>query len=399
MSPRPHGVPPVRRRLVGSRAVMEATLPYRLYLDSGAFAAERERIFSRQWFLVGREEDVPGPGDWRRVDVAGEQLVLVRGEDDRLRAFANTCRHRGAELCPADGPEAGPRRPGAALPVPPLDLRTRRTPAGGPPPGRGAADVALHEAGVGRLGRLHLRLPAPRPDAATGRAARRDAVAATANYPLADLRRGARLTYEVAANWKVIVENYNECYHCGPVHPELCELVPAFRRGGGAGLDWDDGIPHRDGAWTFTTQRHQRPGRRSPASAPRSGSGTRARSSTRTCCSASRPTTSPRSRSCPGRAGHTTVVCDFLFAPPRRSTRPTSTRRTRSTSGTSSTARTGASARACSGAWPPTRPSGAGSRRWRTTRPTSVAGTAARMGDAIRCDDPPTAGDGEAERG
>ena len=54
------------------------------------------------------------------------------------------------------------------------------------------------------------------------------------------------------ANWKVIVENYNECYHCGPIHPELCQIVPAFKQGGGNGLDWDDGVPHRDGANTFT---------------------------------------------------------------------------------------------------------------------------------------------------
>ena len=49
----------------------------------------------------------------------------------------------------------------------------------------------------------------------------------------------------------MLLENYNECYHCGPVHPELSRLVPAFA-GGGADLDWDDGIPHREGAWTFT---------------------------------------------------------------------------------------------------------------------------------------------------
>jgi glycine betaine catabolism A len=60
-----------------------------------------------------------------------------------------------------------------------------------------------------------------------------------------------RIVYEVDANWKVVMENYNECYHCGPVHPELCEIVPAFKEGG-AGLDWDEGIPHREGAWTFT---------------------------------------------------------------------------------------------------------------------------------------------------
>jgi Rieske 2Fe-2S family protein len=51
----------------------------------------------------------------------------------------------------------------------------------------------------------------------------------------------------------VIAENYNECYHCGPVHPELCDLVPAFRVRGGAALDWERGIPHRDGADTYTT--------------------------------------------------------------------------------------------------------------------------------------------------
>jgi glycine betaine catabolism A len=73
----------------------------------------------------------------------------------------------------------------------------------------------------------------------------------TRNYSLADLRAVARVSYDVRANWKVVVENYNECYHCGPVHPELCGVVPAFR-GGGRELDWDAGIPHREGATTFT---------------------------------------------------------------------------------------------------------------------------------------------------
>ena len=72
-------------------------------------------------------------------------------------------------------------------------------------------------------------------------------------YPLAQLRIGKTLRYEVAANWKAICENYNECYHCGGVHPELCSVVPAFREAGGGALDWSRGIPHRDGAYTFTS--------------------------------------------------------------------------------------------------------------------------------------------------
>jgi phenylpropionate dioxygenase-like ring-hydroxylating dioxygenase large terminal subunit len=75
--------------------------------------------------------------------------------------------------------------------------------------------------------------------------------AALRNYGIGDLVTGQVLRYDVAANYKVLLENYNECYHCGPVHPELSRLVPSFA-GGGADLDWDHGIPHREGAWTFT---------------------------------------------------------------------------------------------------------------------------------------------------
>ncbi len=76
--------------------------------------------------------------------------------------------------------------------------------------------------------------------------------ARTARYPLSELRIGHTIRYQVAANWKVVCENYNECYHCAGVHPELCAVVPAFRDRGGANLDWDRGIPHRPGAYTFT---------------------------------------------------------------------------------------------------------------------------------------------------
>jgi Rieske 2Fe-2S family protein len=71
-------------------------------------------------------------------------------------------------------------------------------------------------------------------------------------YPLEELGTGWRKDYLVAANWKVILENYNECYHCAGVHPELCKIVPEFRRNGGAQLDWEAGIPQKPGTNTFT---------------------------------------------------------------------------------------------------------------------------------------------------
>ena len=111
----------------------------------------------------------------------------------------------------------------------------------------------------------------------------------------------------------MILENYNECYHCGPVHPELCELVPVFARGGGD-LDWDDGIPHRDGAYTFTLSG-------TTTRAPFPGLSDRAR--TRHLGELVLPNLMLSLSAdhvaaftvWPHDAGHTTVVCDFLFHP------------------------------------------------------------------------------------
>ena len=85
-----------------------------------------------------------------------------------------------------------------------------------------------------------------------------------ANYGLAGLVTGATLTYEVAANYKVLLENYNECYHCGPVHPELCRLVPAFA-GGGVGPRLGGRRPAPRGRVDLHRDRHDDAVRRCPA--------------------------------------------------------------------------------------------------------------------------------------
>ena len=116
------------------------------------------------------------------------------------------------------------------------------------------------------------------------------------------------------ANWKVLLENYNECYHCGPVHPELCRLVPAFKQRGGSDLDWDRGIPHREGAWTFTesgtTQRRPFEGLNDDERVRHKGE--LIYPNFMISLSADHVTAYtvwPRS------PGHTSVVCDFLFHP------------------------------------------------------------------------------------
>jgi len=246
-------------------APLEATLPTAWYRDEAVFKLEKERIFWREWIAVCRDEELPEPGDHKVLDVLGQSVILVRNRQGELRAFYNVCRHRGARLC----------RPDAAPPD-----RWRVELAGGVVAGRrfvcpyhqwsydlnGALLAAPHLGGHAAFDKrdfglypvgvalwagfvfLHLS-PA---DAQALPASLAPIAERIKRYPLAELRIGATLRYEVAANWKIICENYNECYHCGGVHPELCTIVPSFRHGGGADLDWNRGVPHRPGAYTFT---------------------------------------------------------------------------------------------------------------------------------------------------
>jgi len=257
--------------------MLESTLPSSWYLTDEVFALEREHIFMREWVCVGRQEELPQPGDHKVLDLYGESVLLVRNPEGLLRAFYNVCRHRGARLCPAGEQEDSDHRltlgggvvGGRSILCPyhawsyDLDGQLQRAPHMTREMGFDPDDIQLYPVGCESwAGFVFLNLS---PQSAP---AFSDLVAAPAEqfqrYPLEDLRIGKTIRYEVAANWKVLCENYNECYHCGPVHPELCQVVPAFKKDGGAGLDWERGIPHREGAVTFTasgtTERRMFPG-------------------------------------------------------------------------------------------------------------------------------------------
>jgi len=242
---------------------MKSALAPEFYLSPEIFALEAKHIFHSEWFCVGRLDQLPDKGDCLLVEVAGESVIVLRGRDEVVRAFYNVCRHRGSRLIrtnplpdAADPAARNSSRVGAAIVCPyhawsyNTDGTLRAAPfvqfdAACPKENFSLVPVAL-EAWGGFIFLNFSEQPAPLA------AQVEKAVRMLGRYPFADMRRGAQLVYEVRANWKIILENYNECYHCGPAHPELCVLVPAFRDQGGAGLAWEDGIPHRAGAWTFT---------------------------------------------------------------------------------------------------------------------------------------------------
>ena len=168
------------------------------------------------------------------VDVVGESVLVTSDEDGGLHAAYNVCRHRGSQLAPvAEPPSPCLCGVGAALSLPLVDLRPRR------PAAAGAARRRVDEPER----RSRCTRSASRPGAAssscTSRRSRRtplaDAVAQrrARRWPTTGSPAwspGATLTYDVAANYKVLLENYNECYHCGPVHPELSPAGAVVRR-------------------------------------------------------------------------------------------------------------------------------------------------------------------------
>jgi Rieske 2Fe-2S family protein len=237
---------------------LQAALPREMYVDQQTWLDERETALFGQWFCVGRTDDL-GLGSSERavaVDVAGESILLTRDEEGSLHGAYNVCRHRGSQVLPVSEGGRASACDAKALRCPyhswtyRLDGRLLRAPHTNLD-GLDLEQLRLDRVAVGTWGGfVFVHLSPDRAAPLAGAVAR--AESALANYGLDTLVTGATMSYEVAANYKVLLENYNECYHCGPVHPELCRLVPAFA-GGGGGLDWADGVPHREGAWTFTT--------------------------------------------------------------------------------------------------------------------------------------------------
>jgi Rieske 2Fe-2S family protein len=214
-----------------------ATLPGRSYTDPGIFAAEQERIFEAQWTAAARAADLAAPGSFRTVSVGRESVVLLRGRDGALRAFLNVCRHRGARLCTA---ESGQVKRALQCPYHAWTYGLDGSLVAAPNLTR-MADIDRTEYGLAPvrlrewLGYAWVCLADDPPsfeDTVIDAVAQRlGGTADIGAWDLGSLAVGRRVTYDVAANWKLIVENFMECYHCATIHPELTEVLPEFADG------------------------------------------------------------------------------------------------------------------------------------------------------------------------
>ena len=201
------------------------TLPANWYTDPAIFALEQQRIFRRSWQYVSLTEQVAQPGDFFTARMGEAPTVVVRDSEGQLRAFANVCRHRGSELVldacgnrktlqchyhawtynlngslrAAPGMKDEPGFDPSAYPLRPLRLETW-----------GPFIFVNLDARAKPLSHNLGELPA--------------LVDAT-GLRLAGIHRRVRRTYEIAANWKVVMDNYLECYHCPVAHPSFTDLI------------------------------------------------------------------------------------------------------------------------------------------------------------------------------
>ncbi|MDQ1733900.1 MAG: glycine betaine catabolism [Pseudonocardiales bacterium] len=214
-----------------------STLPGIYYTDEAIFALEQERIFEQLWFCAARSSDLAGPGSFKTVQIGRESVIVSRNRAGAIRAFYNVCRHRGAKLC-TEGSGEIKRAFQCAYHAWTYDLDGALIAA---PNLTKMPDVDRTEFGLMKvavrewLGYVWLCLADEPPsfDQAVMQtvADRLGDLESIEHYDLEHLSVGRRIVYDVKANWKLIVENFMECYHCATIHPELTEVLPEFSDG------------------------------------------------------------------------------------------------------------------------------------------------------------------------
>ncbi len=211
------------------------------YISEQVYEVERNKLFHGGWFMAGRADRL-ARGNRMVVDIAGESVLLARDLDDTIHAHANVCRHRGARLCDAhsESTQGSLMCPyhawtyaldGQLLATPHLDDDDLD---------KSALSLWKHHVQVWQ-GFIFVSLAKQPPAFDQWMSINATELLQLERYQFGKLKVAVRTSCEVAANWKIVVENYQECLHCTRVHPELVEVVPLFRSGWALDHSRDDG--------------------------------------------------------------------------------------------------------------------------------------------------------------
>src|SRR5947208_985324 len=213
---------------VDSSAMSAATIPYAWYSDEDVFRREQERIFEHAWHYAGHADEVAERGTYLTTQAGRVPLVVIRGRDDELRCFVNVCRHRGFEVAQGCGRRETLQCAYHAWTYD-LDGSLRAAPRSDGEPDFDKAELGLKPAQVGAWG------PFVFVNADAGAPSLEETLAdlpaqvAEAGLDVDGLAFNRRVEFELEANWKVIAENFLECYHCQVAHPGFSAMVDVSR--------------------------------------------------------------------------------------------------------------------------------------------------------------------------
>ncbi len=208
---------------LAARTELGYSLDQKFYCDDAVFAADLEQVIGRKWLVAGHVDRVRNKGDYFLFKVANESIIIVRSDESTINAFYNVCRHRGSLICTKPQGRVARLTCGYHAWSYGLDgalLAARLMPE----------DFSKKDNG---LQRCHIRVfhgfifvnlsdqPPVDFDAAFG-----DLAPYLDFHGFADAKIAYSQSYPTTANWKLIVENFVECYHCAPSHPEFCSMHP-----------------------------------------------------------------------------------------------------------------------------------------------------------------------------
>ncbi|PYK11285.1 MAG: (2Fe-2S)-binding protein [Verrucomicrobia bacterium] len=217
-------VAPVSRKTTETFGAESKTLGQQYFVSPEIFAKEQDRIFSKQWVLVGHQSQLAEVGDYFVVVVAGESLIIVRDQKSVIHAFYNVCRHRGTRL------KEDTCGHGSAIRCPyhawtyGLDGRLIGAPHMDQVQDFHRGDYSLHAVNVAVWEGFIFTNLADSPAPLDEWFAPLNGKFSHWNMPI--LRAAKRIDYDVKANWKLMFQNYSECYHCPGVHPMLSKVSP-----------------------------------------------------------------------------------------------------------------------------------------------------------------------------
>ncbi len=207
------------------------TLPSYHYFDEARYQQELETIWYRNWLYVCRSEKLKEPRAFHTFEIGSQNIIVLRDDDGELQAFHNTCRHRGSRLCLEQEGTLSSRR--IVCPYHQWTYSLQGKLAGIPLVGSAASfsdqNLSLYQVAVREWGGsvfVNLADDVPAFDEATD-----PPMSEFVNWPLDQLVVGHTWRKTIKCNWKIFWENFQECYHCPGIHPELCEMVPLYKRG------------------------------------------------------------------------------------------------------------------------------------------------------------------------